>query len=107
MKTIERSELQDLQRSGEPLTVLEALPKRLFVEGHIPGAKLFPEEQVAAQLPELVEGLDANVVVYCANDTCKNSHIVAEHLEGMGYRNVRVYVGGKQDWLDAGLPLEK
>jgi rhodanese-related sulfurtransferase len=24
----------------------------------------------------------------------------------MGYENVRDYEGGKQDWLDAGLPVE-
>jgi hypothetical protein len=24
----------------------------------------------------------------------------------MGYRNVRDYAEGKQDWLDAGLPVE-
>jgi rhodanese-related sulfurtransferase len=25
----------------------------------------------------------------------------------MGYENVRDYEGGKQDWIDAGLPVEK
>jgi len=24
----------------------------------------------------------------------------------MGYENVREYAGGKQDWMDAGLPVE-
>jgi rhodanese-related sulfurtransferase len=24
----------------------------------------------------------------------------------MGYTNVRDYAGGKQDWMDAGLPVE-
>jgi 3-mercaptopyruvate sulfurtransferase SseA len=24
----------------------------------------------------------------------------------MGYHNVRVYTGGKQDWIEAGLPHE-
>jgi rhodanese-related sulfurtransferase len=24
----------------------------------------------------------------------------------MGYRNVKEYAGGKQDWIDAGLPVE-
>jgi rhodanese-related sulfurtransferase len=24
----------------------------------------------------------------------------------MGYENVRDYEGGKQDWMDAGLPVE-
>ncbi len=25
----------------------------------------------------------------------------------MGYTNVRDYAGGKQDWINAGLPVEK
>jgi rhodanese-related sulfurtransferase len=27
-------------------------------------------------------------------------------LAAMGYTNVRDYAGGKQDWIDAGLPVE-
>jgi rhodanese-related sulfurtransferase len=27
-------------------------------------------------------------------------------LAALGYTNVRDYEGGKQDWIDAGLPLE-
>jgi rhodanese-related sulfurtransferase len=46
------------------------------------------------------------VVVYCASDTCANSHEAAQALEGAGYRDVSVYVGGKKDWNEAGLPLE-
>jgi rhodanese-related sulfurtransferase len=28
-------------------------------------------------------------------------------LERLGYTNVMVYAGGKQDWLAAGLPIER
>lgn len=28
-------------------------------------------------------------------------------MADLGYTNVKVYAGGKQDWIDAGLPLEK
>jgi len=27
-------------------------------------------------------------------------------LAALGYTNVRDYVGGKEDWIDAGLPVE-
>jgi rhodanese-related sulfurtransferase len=49
---------------------------------------------------------DAPIVVYCASETCKNSHEVAKLLTSVGYTDVRVYVGGKADWQAAGLPLE-
>ena len=42
-----------------------------------------------------------------ASATCQNSHIAARHLEQMGYTSVSVYAGGKQDWSEAGLPIER
>jgi rhodanese-related sulfurtransferase len=30
----------------------------------------------------------------------------ARELAALGYTNVRDYSGGKQDWIDAGLPTE-
>ena len=50
---------------------------------------------------------DAPIVVYCASDTCMNSHQAAERLAAQGYSNVYVYAGGKKDWQQAGLKLEK
>lgn len=55
---------------------------------------------------ELASDRDRDIVVYCASTTCRNSHIAAAQLERMGYRNVRVYGAGKQDWIEAGLPTE-
>jgi rhodanese-related sulfurtransferase len=45
----------------------------------------------------------AEIVVYCASPICQNSHIAARSFEQLGYTNVGVYAGGKQDWQDAGL----
>jgi hypothetical protein len=32
--------------------------------------------------------------------------VLRRKLAAMGYHNVRVYTGGKQDWIEAGLPHE-
>jgi rhodanese-related sulfurtransferase len=32
--------------------------------------------------------------------------VAARELAAMGYTNVRDYAEGKQDWIDAGLPVE-
>ena len=45
--------------------------------------------------------------LYCANAPCQNSTIAARALDGLGYTNVAEYVEGKQDWVEAGLRLEK
>ena len=46
------------------------------------------------------------IIVYCANTTCQNSRIAAQTLASMGYTNVAEYEEGKQDWIEAGLPIE-
>ena len=54
----------------------------------------------------LVPDRTAPVVTYCTGTSCPNSRIAAEQLRTLGYTNVRAYEGGKQDWTEAGLPLE-
>jgi rhodanese-related sulfurtransferase len=107
MKTIERDELQLLLDSHRPPVLLEALPEKHFHEGHLPGALPFPHDEVQTLAPQLLKDTGAAIVVYCASETCRNSHLAAEALERLGYRNVAVYAGGKKDWKAAGLPFEK
>jgi hypothetical protein len=45
--------------------------------------------------------------VYCANLPCQNSTIAAERLVELGYTDVREYAEGKQDWIEAGYPIER
>ena len=47
------------------------------------------------------------IVVYCASETCRNSHQAAEVFKMLGYTDVAVYPGGKKDWEEAGLAFEK
>lgn len=44
--------------------------------------------------------------MYGSNATCNNSHVVAERLTKLGYGSVFRYTEGKQDWIEAGLPVE-
>jgi rhodanese-related sulfurtransferase len=55
----------------------------------------------------MVADKEQAIVVYCASATCQNSHQAAADLEKRGYRNVAVYPGGKADWVEAGLRLER
>lgn len=103
MNTISRDQLQ---QNLDHLIVLEALPETYYRQGHLPGARLFPMDKARDLAPTVSPRRDAPIVVYCASDTCKNSHEVAKLLTSVGYTDVRVYVGGKADWQAAGLPLE-
>ena len=65
-----------------------------------------PHDQAAERAAELLPDKDALIVVYCASTECKNSAIARDALEQLGYTRALEYVEGKQDWLDAGYPLE-
>jgi rhodanese-related sulfurtransferase len=105
--TISRDELRARIDRHEPIVLLEALPAMHFEDSHLPGALNMPHDQVDALAPTLIPSRESEVVVYCANEPCPNSGIAARRLIALGYTNVREYEGGKQDWVEAGLPVDR
>ena len=106
-KLITREQLQQRLASATHPILVEALPEKYYRDGHLPGALHLPHTQVAELAAGLLPDRDAEIVTYCASATCQNSHIAARVLEQRGYTNVSVYAGGKQDWTEAGLALER
>jgi rhodanese-related sulfurtransferase len=102
---ITRHELVEELRHGD-VVLLEALPEMHFDAGHVPGAQNLPLDDVEALAPVLVPDQATPIVTYCTGPTCANSKIAATRLEALGYRNVRAYEAGKEDWVGAGLPVE-
>jgi rhodanese-related sulfurtransferase len=105
-RQITRTELQEKLDRKLPIVLLEALPPGYFHKGHLPGARNLPHDQVRKLAPALLPVKAAEIVVYCASPTCQNSHIAATVLASMGYQNVSVFPGGKQEWEEAGLAFE-
>jgi rhodanese-related sulfurtransferase len=105
-RTISRQDLHALIGRRDPLVLVEALPAGYFAKGHLPGAINLPHNKVREMAPSLLPDRNAAIVTYCASATCRNSHIAADTLRAMGYTIVRVYAEGKQDWTEAGLPVE-
>jgi rhodanese-related sulfurtransferase len=106
LNTISLEELKRRLGSARPPVLLEALPERYYAQKHLPGAHLFPHDQVPALAPRIVPDKDASIVVYCASISCQNSHIAAHQLAQLGYRDVSVYAGGKREWEENGMPFE-
>lgn len=104
--TISRDEIRARMASGASMTLVEALPEKYYRSGHLPGAINIPLAEVEARATELLPDRDALIVVYCASLACRNSALAARTLGQLGYRNVREFAAGKQDWSEAGLPLE-
>ena len=105
IETIARAELRDLIEAGA-VTVVEALPAMYYEDAHLPGAINIPHTEVRDLAPALLPDKDAAIVVYCANLPCPNSGVATRVLGKLGYTNVRDYAEGKEDWREAGLPLE-
>jgi rhodanese-related sulfurtransferase len=88
------------------VTVVEALGPMYYEAEHLPGAINVPHTEVDALAPSLLPDKHAAIVTYCSNTQCQNSEVAARRLIALGYTNVRKYAEGKDDWREAGLPLE-
>jgi rhodanese-related sulfurtransferase len=102
---ISRDELKQRRDHPKKSVLREALAPEAYRRAHLPGALNLPPQQVLILAPELIPSKDVEAIVYCAGPECDASEKAARELAEMGYSKVRRYVGGKQDWIDAGLPV--
>ena len=103
---ISRETLQARLTTTEPPVLVEALGAGFYADAHLPGAINIPLGQVDTLAPGLLPDRRAEIVVYCSG-SCSNSITVARRLEELGYEAVGVYEGGKEDWVEHGLPVER
>lgn len=104
-KDITREELKEKIERGDDFVLVDALGQQHYERSHLPGAVNLPLESVDDAEQKLPDK-DAEIVVYCMNVACAASGEEVRELGEMGYTNVRHYVAGKQDWIEAGLPVE-
>lgn len=88
------------------MTLVEALGAGFYADAHLPGAINIPPGQVDQLACLLPSDHAAQIVVYCSG-TCTQSEMTALRLLELGYQNVAVYRGGKEDWVEHGLPVER
>lgn len=105
-RSISRNELVAELANPGAVTLVEAMGAAYFADAHLPGALNIPPGQVERLTPVLLPDLRAPIVVYCSG-TCDSSAIVARHLARLGYVDVRVFDGGKEEWVEHGLPVER
>jgi rhodanese-related sulfurtransferase len=102
---VTRDELKAAIDAGT-VTVLDTLGGEYHAKQHLPGAIALVLADVDVRAAALLPDRDAAIVTYCSNAACPNSGQVADRLATLGYRNVRKYREGIQDWVEAGLPTE-
>ena len=92
---ISGAEAKALMDSESGYIIIDARTQSEYDEGHIPGAILIPEYEIADRAEK--ELLDKNqlILVYCRSG--RRSKIAAEELVKLGYTNVKE-LGGIIDW---------
>ncbi len=73
---------------------------------HLLAALNMQPDRVRQLAPVLLPDRSILIVVYCSR-TCAASAQTAQHLAAMGYMHVVVFLGGKEEWVEAGLPVER
>ena len=103
---IERNELHAKIAAGEELVIVDALPPMSYAHSHLPGAINLPPERVDPRSTRRIPK-DARIVVYCSGPDCDSSTETADRLVALGFTNVFHYPGGKNEWREHDLPLER
>lgn len=104
---IEDAEAQALHQAGA--LFLDARRTSIYEEGHIAGARLFSywEDGLDAKLQVLADAtfdFKDPVVIYCSGGDCRDSHLLADRMWPLGYRNLRIFKGGWPAWKTLGGP---
>jgi len=103
---ISREDLWAKLERGDDFVLVDALSPMSYATSHLPGAINLPTESVDGRAQRRIPDPATEIVVYCSDVACNSSVVVAERLIELGYLNVSHYAEGKNDWVEAGLPLE-
>ncbi len=102
MNLISHEELKKKIDNNEEFKLVMALDDFAFNAKHIPGSIQVDNEEKAKKLlsPE------DEIVVYCSGPNCTASIFAYNLLANAGFTHIKRFVGGLEEWEDAGYPLE-
>ena len=89
------------------VTVVDALPAAPYGQRHLPGALNLTAEDADAHAAQALPDRDARIVTYSTDARCTRGSELAERLRALGYGDVRTYRAGIEDWIAAGLEVER
>jgi rhodanese-related sulfurtransferase len=102
MEAVGPDELLRRLDAGE-VTLLDVRPSVEYEQGHIPGARSIPVDELESRISQLPD--EAVVVAYCRGPYCIYADEAVELLTAHGLRAARLE-GGYPEWAAAGLPTE-
>ena len=92
---ISAEEAKRIMDTEEDYIIIDARTDEEFATGHIEGAILIPEYEIAVRAEKELPDKDALILVYCRSG--RRSKIASEELVKLGYVNVKEF-GGIIDW---------
>ena len=101
-RIITKEELKAKLDRKDEFQLVMAMDEWHFEACRIPGSILLSNKRDA----DKVLRRDREIVVYCSDDVCAASRVVADYLERAGFENISHYERGLHEWLEAGYPLE-
>lgn len=109
VKVVELPEAWELFQQKQAL-IIDARPTEDYAELHIfgainlPLAALLKEGEAVSALKGVTK--DHKIMVYCGSNSCENSVKVAAMLFELGYTQVKLFLGGLDEWDAAGYPMD-
>ncbi len=100
-KQISQDEAKRIMEESSGYIIVDARRYDEYIQGHIPGAVLIPNESIDTQRPSELKDLNQMILVYCRSGN--RSKMAALKLAAMGYTNILEF-GGINTWDG---PIEK
>ena len=92
---ITAEEAKNIMDTESDYVIIDARTEEEFSQGHIKGAILIPEYEIASRAEKELPDKNQLILVYCRSG--RRSKIASEELVKLGYTNVKEF-GGIIDW---------
>jgi rhodanese-related sulfurtransferase len=84
--------------------ILDVRTPEEYANGHVPGARNIPYDQLPDRLGELGDDRDRNVVVYC--ESGRRAGMAESALLAAGFTSLHHLEGDMKAWREAGRPTQ-
>ncbi|MCU0413052.1 MAG: rhodanese-like domain-containing protein [Ignavibacteriaceae bacterium] len=90
------------------ITFVDSRDETDYILGHISNSMNIPFDDFDNHKQKLEQlSREKPMVIYCAGTDCDLSHLLANLLFEQGYKQVYVFFGGWNEWLNANYPIQK
>lgn len=84
--------------------LMDARPRKKYIQETIPGAMYMYDKELEKLSGRFPADKTTPIITFCGGYSCNKSHIVANKLKDLGYKNVTVFAAGLPGWKKADMP---